>query len=348
MMFIKKAISNFKKKTTIGRLVLFMVSLSGIFNNSFAQQNIQFTQYLFNTLSVNPAYAGYKEDWYAQVAHRMQWIGINDAPETTQISVDGLTNFLTKNIGLGLQMTSDKLGAQSANSLYANYAYRIQLDNTDMSRLSFGLGVGVTQYGTDVSKLQPVSANDPVLTTGIDNVYIPDVRFGIYYYNPTFFIGLSAIDLFSAKKAGSIYSWNTDSTVNIVRQCHYYIISGGLLGLTDYTKIRPSIMIREDLKGPTNLDLSATFIFDNRFWVGASYRTAVQLWKKDYSKGQSLNNVNAISGNFQFQVNERFRVGYSYDFALNGLSTYQKGTHELTLGVLLTRNFKRVLSPRFF
>jgi len=348
MMFIKKAISNFKKKTTIGRLVLFMVSLSGIFNNSFAQQNIQFTQYLFNTLSVNPAYAGYKEDWYAQVTYRTQWVGIYEAPETTLLSIDGLTNSFNKNVGLGLQFCADKLGAQSANSLYANYAYRLQLDNLDMSRLSFGLGIGVTQYGIDVSQLQPVSADDPVLTTGINSVYKPNVRFGVYYYNPKYFIGLSCIDLFSVKNTISNYSSNVDSTVAVVQQRHFYLVSGGVLELTNYTKFRPSIMIREDLKGPTNLDLGVTFIFGNRFWVGGTYRTAVQLWKKSYTEGQSLNNLNAISGIFQFQVTERLRVGYSYDFAINSLSSYQKGSHELTLGVLLSRNVKRILSPRFF
>lgn len=313
---------------------------------TFAQQNIQFSQYIFNTISINPAYAGFKEDWYLQAAHRQQWIGIDGAPVTTQISIDGVTDVLSKNVGVGLQLTADRLGAQSATSFYANYAYRIKLDYADMSRLSFGLAVGLTQYSTDVSQLRAINPDDPYVNFETSNSYIPDVRFGVYYYNPKFYVGLSVMDLLSGKDSTSVLNWKTDSTCNIIRRPHLYLMGGALFELSDYTKLRPSILIREDFQGPTNIDLSALFVFDNRFWIGGTYRSGYPLWKK-YPEGQ-LSIPNALIGIVNFQVTDQVRVGYSYDYALNSLSGMQNGTHELTIGWLLSRRSKRVLSPRFF
>jgi type IX secretion system PorP/SprF family membrane protein len=131
-------------KTRILRVtLLFLVSVA---TRGHGQQNIQFTQYIFNTLSVNPAYAGYKEEWFAQLGLRNQWVSMQGAPQTGQISIDGILDPVAKRQGLGFQITADRLGAQSATSAYANYAYRLRLNEEDTKRLSFGLGAGVTQY----------------------------------------------------------------------------------------------------------------------------------------------------------------------------------------------------------
>lgn len=337
------------KRPVIGLLFgwYFMV---GFFNSLSAQQNIQFTQYLFNTLAVNPAYAGYKEDLYLQVLQRNQWVGLPGSPRTTQVSVDGTIDGYTKNVGLGLQITADKLGAQSASSVYANYAYRLQLDNADLSRLCLGLAVGVSQYATDMTLLNPLDEDDPLLTrdTIIWKTYVPDVRLGVYYYNTKFFAGLSVMDLFSGSLASSLFKQRTEGVCNALMRKHLYLVTGGLFDLSENTKLRPSFLIKEDFKGPTSLDIGALLVFENRFWVGASYSTAVRLWNKSYSKGQSLEYKNALSGIVELQVTERLRLGYSYDYALNNLNGEQGGTHELTLGLLIPRKYRRVLSPRFF
>lgn len=341
-------VSRYLSKKIVKRIVLIFVCMVGSLNDSFAQQNIQFSQYFFNTLSVNPAYAGYKEAWYLQAGHRMQWIAMDGAPVTTQVSVDGVTDDISKKVGLGLQITADKLGVQSATSIYANYAYRIQLDDEDLSRLSLGLGVGMTQYGLDGTKLDPVTVNDPLLNYDHRYNYIPDIRFGIYYYNPRWYLGFSAMDLLSGSRSSTLFNWKIDNTMNVMRKTHCYIISGALFDLTEYTKFRPSLNIREDFVGPTNLDLSAVFIFENRFWGGLSYRTGIALWNKDYDNGLDLTKRDAISGIFQFQATERLRVGYSYDLATNGLASALHGTHELSVGWVIPGKHKRVLSPRFF
>jgi len=121
-------------------------------SQAYAQQNIQFTQYAFNGLSLNPAYASYKEELTASMSYRTQWLGFDGAPKTGTLSLDGLTNFQTKKVGLGITLTNDRLGPESITSIYANYAYRLQLDAEDTKRLSFGLAVGLTQYAIDESK----------------------------------------------------------------------------------------------------------------------------------------------------------------------------------------------------
>ncbi|SHH05072.1 PorP/SprF family type IX secretion system membrane protein [Pedobacter caeni] len=313
-----------------------------------AQQNIQFSQYIFNSLSVNPAYAGYKEEWFAQMALRSQWSGLDGAPQTGQLSIDGVADPTRKNIGLGLQLTADKLGAQSSTSVYANYAYRLRLDAEDTQRLSFGIGLGLTQFGLDGNKLRAKDPDDRELPIGKISSSIPDMRFGVYYSSPKWYVGASVMDMFSGNKSNEIFKWDSNPAGNLKRKRHFYLIAGTLLNLSEDTKLRPSLLVKEDFKGPTSLDLSAMVIFGDRFWLGGSYRTGISLWEKDYTKGQSLSQQNSISAITQFYVSERFRIGYSYDYITSKLSSIQNGTHEITIGMTFPGKDKRLLSPRFF
>jgi type IX secretion system PorP/SprF family membrane protein len=324
-------------------VVLSFLFLSKLVDLS-AQQNIQFTQYIFNSLSVNPAYAGYKEEWFLQSTVRSQWMGMPGAPRTLQLSVDGVTNPDSKNVGVGLQLTADQLGAQTARSLYANYAYRIQLDAEDTKRLSLGLGAGLTQYGLDASQLDPIEKNDRVLVGNDVNNYIPDVRFGVYYASPKYYFGISVMDLLSA----GLFSGGKADSSNVLRKQHLYIITGTLFDVSETFRIRPGVLIKEDFKGPTCVDVNAMCIYNNRFWFGASYRTGLALWNKKYAVNQKLGLLNSISGIVQLQMTDNFRIGYSYDYMINGLGSAQSGTHEISIGWTLPINSQRVLSPRFF
>jgi len=328
-------------------IVLISLTITGIVP-AMAQQNIQFTQYIFNSLSVNPAYAGYKEEWYAQMALRNQWVGINGGPKTGQLSIDGLIDPINKRMGIGMQLTSDKLGPQQSTSAYVNYAYRLKLDAEDTQRLSFGMGLGVTNYKLDASMLNPVELDDTQISTGMTNAYIPDARVGIYYYNPKFYLGVSIMDLFSGDKTNNFFNWDNSSGINIQRKRHLYFIAGLLINITEDVKLKPSILIKEDFKGPTSFDINGMFVFVDKIWFGASYRSGVKLWNKSYDNGLNLANTNSISGVAQFYVTERLRVGYSYDFQINGLASYQNGSHELTVGLTFPSKTNRLLSPRFF
>lgn len=315
---------------------------------AMAQQNIQFTQYMFNSLSVNPAYAGYKEQWFAQMALRTQWEGIKGAPRTGSFSVDGILDPANKRMGLGLQLTTDKLGSQSSVSAYANYAYRLQLDPEDTQRLSFGLGIGMTNYSLDGSMLNPIHADDPEIPTGIIGSYIPDARVGVYYYAPKFYIGASVMDLFSGDRSDNIFRWDTNASDNLKRRRHVYLIAGMITALSDELKLRPSILVKDDFKGPTSVDINGMLIINERIWLGASYRMGLNLWNKSYAKNQSLTDNNSMSGLAQFYISSKLRLGYSYDYMLNSLRTEQSGSHEITLGLTFGQKSERVVSPRFF
>src|SRR5690606_37825299 len=225
-----------------------------------AQQNIQFTQYIFNSLSVNPAYAGYKEEWYAQLGLRSQWVGLEGAPQTSSLSIDGITNPLDKRHGVGLQITADKLGPQSASSLYGNYAFRMRLNDEDTKRLSVGIGVGVTQYSLDGTKLEPITAGDATIPPNKISNFIPDVRFGVYYSGSSWYLGFSIMDLLSGDQSNNIFRWDNTTTDNIRRRRHAYVIAGALFDLEGGVKMRPSILYKEDFHGPSSLDLNTMFI----------------------------------------------------------------------------------------
>jgi len=332
-------------KHNIKGLIIVLALVLGL-GKAKAQQNIQFTQYIFNSLSVNPAYAGYKEEWFAQMALRSQWTGIDGAPKTGQVSIDGILG-QSKNTGVGLQITADKLGAQSATSFYANYAYRLRLDAEDTQRLSFGIGAGFTQYGLDGNELRAVNPGDPSIPAGKISSFIPDLRFGVYYYNPRWYAGVSVMDLLSGDQSNNIFRWDANTTSNLKRKRHMYLIGGAIFDLAEDMKLRPSVMIMEDFKGPTNIDLNAMLIFGERVWIGGGYRMGAKLGKS-FADGQNLRSSNAIMGIAQFYVTERLRIGYSYDHILSRLSSVQNGTHEVTIGLTFPQSGFRLISPRFF
>jgi type IX secretion system PorP/SprF family membrane protein len=292
-----------------------------------AQQNIQMTQYVFNSLGVNPAYAGYKEEWFAQLGLRSQWVGLDGAPKTGLLSLDGVTDQISKKHGVGLQLGVDALGAQ---------------------RLSFGIGAGVTQYSLDGKKLDP-NYNDPTVPNGRISDFVPDIRFGAYYYSPSFYLGASVNDILSDDES-KIGIYDATTTQYLRRKMHVYLMTGLLVDFGSGVKFRPSLLWKEDFKGPSSLDANASFIFDNKLWLGASWRTGVTAFNKEYvdHSPEKLSKRNAFAGLAQFYVNDRFRVGYSYDYIISQLSSLQSGSHEITLGLTFGRKEKRLLSPRFF
>lgn len=329
--------------------IICIVLLAGLsfMKEARAQQNIQFTQYIFNSLSVNPAYAGYKEEWFAQLALRNQWAGMDGAPKTGQLSIDGLINPMSKTMGVGLQISADKLGAQAATSLYGNYSFRLRLDEMDTKRLSFGIGAGVTQYSLDGGMLIPVNPGDVSIPFGKESEWVPDLRFGVYYSSPTFYVGASVMDLLSSGTNESLFK-QENNPFTIARNRHYYLIAGTVLELDRDLKLRPSILIKEDFKGPTSIDLNAMVIFADQFWIGGGYRTGMQVLNRKYNEEKNLSRKNSFSGVAQFYVNQNLRVGYSYDYILSQLSSLQNGTHEITIGLTFPQKGQRLLSPRYF
>lgn len=321
-------------------ILLMGVTLLGM--KAGAQQTIQFSQYVFNGLALNPAYAGYKDDWTLNLSSRIQWVGINGAPQTETASIDGLTNGFNENVGLGLIATVDRLGPESISSVYANYAYRLRLDELDTKRLCFGIGLGLMQYSLNDSQFNATDVGDGNVPAGTVSKINPDFRFGLYYYSPKVYFGASIFNLL-AKPLENI----TDKApiVNNVRTV--YLTAGTLIPLSDYIDMKPSFMIKEDFKGPTNLDLTGYLVLKKTVWIGTSYRTGIAVWNKTNLQS-GLDETDAIAAIAQVYINDHFRIGYSFDFTLSKLANYQSGTHELSLSISFRSKKQRIVSPRYF
>ncbi|BAV07910.1 type IX secretion system membrane protein, PorP/SprF family [Filimonas lacunae] len=301
-----------------------------------AQQDVQFSQYIFNGLSVNPAYAGYQENLHLHAAYRQQWAGFPGAPKTGLVSLDGLTNAREDRVGIGGQITWDKLGPQESTSLYGSYAYRIPMNEEGDRRLSLGIGFGFTQYSLNGSEYEYRDANDPFVPLGKVSTFVPDARFGVFYTTPLSFIGVSVLDLFSVARDRKLYYGNgvTYTTLNKTR--HLYVSAGTVLELSENVKLKPSFMLKEDFNGPANLDINTFVLLADRLWLGGSYRTGIKALGKSNLQ-TNLSSNDAVSVMLEVFANDNVRIGYSYDFMTNGLSGYQKGSHELSIGILFTK-----------
>lgn len=303
-----------------------------------AQQDAQFSQYMFNGIYINPAYAGYKEQLNLHAFYRNQWTGITGAPKTISLAVDAIAN--EGNVGLALQLSSDRLGAQRNQSVYANYAYRIPLNQDGTSRLAFGVGLGAIQLGIDGSMLNPNDReiNQPL---GMSSSILPDARAGVFYQNERFYVGISADNLVSQYI-------NIDKYAFIPQpKTHYYLTAGMLVPLSYDMLLKPSFLIKDDRGGPTSLDINAFLIMADKFWLGASYRTGVKLYNKNYLQ-KNLSQLNSAVASAQFSVNENLRIGYAYDFSLGALQSYSGGTHEISISYFFNRKNIRLATPRYF
>ncbi len=326
---------------SLRKYILVMAICFTVFKTQ-AQQTIQFSQYVFNGLAVNPAYAGYKDDWTVNLSSRIQWVGINGAPQTGTTSIDGLTNPNNKNVGLGVIATFDRLGPESTSSIYINYAYRLQLDNEDTKRLCFGFAVGAEQYSINGAEFNATDPGDGAIPLGVESKFTPDFRVGIYYYSPGAYFGASVFNLLSG---AGIKAIDNTEVVQMVRTA--YVTGGVLLPLSDHLDLKPSVMIKEDFKGPTNLDISSYLLLNKILWLGASYRTGVSIWNKNSLQSIADNN-DAIAAIAQFYINDHLRIGYSFDFTTSKLANYQNGSHEISLSLTLPSKKPRIISPRYF
>jgi len=302
-----------------------------------AQQDAQFTQYVFNGIHINPAYSGYKEDFFIQSFYRTQWEGVKGAPKTFTVSADAA--FSEGNVGLGLVVTNDKIGAQRYLTTFVNYAYRLRVSSDETSRLAFGLGAGFAQLGIDGNELNYIDGNDIVAPAGTQSILVPDARAGVYYSNPDFFVGLSATNLVARYMSRK---YNGEVLVPIPEP-HVYFTSGALFSLSEDVKFKPVILLKEDFRGPGSIDLSSFILLKERIWLGAFARTSLNLIpKSNLQKG--LPKESAMGAIVELFATANLRIGYSYDYSLNKLRNYNYGSHEISIGFYLSN--KRAVDRR--
>ncbi|WP_018476114.1 PorP/SprF family type IX secretion system membrane protein [Pontibacter roseus] len=294
-----------------------------------AQQNPQYSQYIFNSMAINPAYTGTKGVLNINAFHRSQWTGLEGAPTTQALSVDGIPAH--DRLGLGLNITRDKIGAYSTLSAYANAATRISVSEHGV--LSLGVAAGIVQNVMDGTELGV--PDDPSIPSGKEVTYRPDVKLGMYFHTPRFYAGLSASDLIQYK-----------DILQIEPKRHYYFTTGYVFDVSSFVKLKPSILVKEDFHAPANIDLNGFVLLGDKLWLGTSYRTSAPIFNKNQEELE-VNKRTALALIAQLQVTNALRLGYSYDKMLNDLNGFH--SHEISVGYyFFKKQDTKMLTPQYF
>ncbi|RFZ94860.1 type IX secretion system membrane protein PorP/SprF [Mucilaginibacter conchicola] len=309
-------------------IVLLVMALAAV--NCEAQYTTKFNQYLFNQLYINPAYAGYKNDLSVSSIYRSQWTGIDGAPKTIALAADGM--FDNKNVGIGLTLQSDRVGAQNFTAVYGNYAYKIKLSDFNDSKISFGLGFGLIQSGINGSKLVPGQENDNVVPVGDQSNILPDARFGFLYSNEHLFFGASVDNLL----ANFFYKANGNFLSTFIPKPNEYLTAGALLVINEDMKFKPSILLRDGPENPTNIDFNTAVILKDRIGFGFTYRTDVNLYNKAITH-RDFQRSNAMVAYTSFSINGNISIGYAFDYSLSKIDNASYGSHQLSIGFHLQR-----------
>lgn len=312
------------KKLNILILVMALSFQSGIIQ---AQQAPLFTHYMYNTLSINPAYAGSRGALTMTALHRSQWVSFKGAPMTQTFTMH--SPIRNNYNGLGLSLMNDKIGPTNNTSVFGSYAYIMKL--TEKSKLALGLSAGVNIYQADLNNLILDEPYDPVFLQNIQNHITPNFGFGVYYSRERFYAGLSAPYLLENSYATVKQNDGTLLTSNERRQ--YYFITGALFNLADELALKPTLLVKATAAAPIQADLTATFIIMEKLLVGAMFRTG--------------DAAGILAG---LNITDQLTLGYSFDFSF-GLETskYNKGSHEIMLRYdFIYPGKKQVHSPRHF
>lgn len=306
-----------KKLFKIGVIALILLSVQ----DSIAQQLPQFTQYMYNTISVNPAYAGSRETLSVVALHRNQWAGLSDAPKTTTVSVH--SPLRNEKIGLGLSFIQDNL-LDNFSYVYADFSYTIQVGIE--TKLALGLKGGFTHYGLDASlRNDPGVGQDPTIAN-IQDQWNPNLGVGAYLHTNRWYLGVSAPRLFRA-------DYSEQEIAEVLERVSYYVIGGYVFDISAVTKFKPSFLVKATNGAPLSYDLSANFLFNEKFWLGAAYRIN--------------NQTGAIAAITDYQISRQLRIGYTFEYSTSDLNNFSNGTHEVLLMFELFKP-KRVKSPRYF
>ena len=298
-----------------------LVALIGLLEVQ-AQQDPNYTQYMYNMSVINPAYAGSKETFSTGLLYRKQWVSIEDAPTTGTFFGHSPVG---KNVGLGLSILSDKIGPVEETNVYGDFSYTLKLGED--SKLAFGLKAGATFH--KVGLLDKVysnvpDANDPAFSKNENNTFL-NIGYGLFYYTNKYYIGASLPNMLKSKHL-DFEGRQFGSEVS-----HYFVTGGYVFDINENVKLKPFAMVKSAFDAPTSLDVSLNTLLYNKFEGGLTYRL-------EDSFGAMVN----------FMITSNMRIGYAYDHIVSDLSVKTKSSHEFIL--LYDFNFSKKVSssPRFF
>jgi len=306
------------KKTGIITALLALVS----FTSAHAQQDPQYTNYMYNTININPAYAGSRGALSIFGLHRSQWVGLEGAPTTNSFSVN--TPIADSKVGLGVSFVNDALGVMDENTLSVDFSYTLDLNNRG-SKLSFGLKGSANLLNVAYSDLNKYNPNDPQILNDVQNEFTPNIGAGIYWHTEKSYVGFSVPSFLESTR----YNNNIQSTMQ--QKMHYYLMAGHVFEINPTLKFKPAFLLKAVEGAPLQADITGNFLIHDKFTIGGAYR-----WDAAWS---------ALLG---FQVTDGMFIGYSYDSDIKALRNYNNGSHEIFLRFELFNKYRRVNSPRFF
>ncbi|MCB0795270.1 MAG: type IX secretion system membrane protein PorP/SprF [Flavobacteriales bacterium] len=289
---------------------------------SHAQHSPLTSQYLFNGLLINPAYAGSRDALAANLTYRHQWAGFDGAPVTQVLSVHAPLK--GRKVGLGAMVFNDRIGVTNETGFFTNYAYRMRLGK---GKLALGLGAGVNMLQANWSQVQVQDESDVNFSSNTRSVVRPNFSGGVFYYQKRYFLGLS-LPFFLSRQYDP--ERETFLVTNDVRKYQPMLTGGYLWSLGRNLKLKPSAMIRYQVSAWPQADLNTNLIIKDMFWVGVSYRTE-----------------DAVVGMFEVLPTPQWRLGYSYDLGLSRIAPHHAGTHELMIQYEFGYRI-RVRDPRYF
>jgi type IX secretion system PorP/SprF family membrane protein len=299
------------------KLVLVFMFFSVV---GFAQQDAQFTQYMYNTVNINPAYAGSRSALNIFGLYRAQWVGLNGAPETSTFSLN--TPLRNSNLGVGASLVNDKIGPSTENTFSADLSYTIPTSET--FKISFGMKATANIFNLDVSKLNPEHKDD-LQFQNLSSKFSPNIGAGVYWHSDKAYVGLSIPNFVETKR------YSSDEIAIFKEKINYYLIAGYVFDINPDIKFKPAVLTKLVEGSPLQVDLSGNFMFNDKFTVGVAYR-----WSA------------ALSAMVGFQITDGLYLGYGYDRETTNLNNYNTGSHEIFLRFELFNDYSRITSPRFF
>lgn len=284
-----------------------------------AQHSVQFTNYMNNTLAVNPAYAGSREMLNITVLSRLQWVGIEGAPNSQTFFIH--SPLPKEELGIGFSVVNDNIGPVNETNFMGDFSYTIK--TSKKGRLAFGVKGGISMLQGNLRDLKTTQAGDQAFAENIQSDISPNFGFGIFYHTPKWYAGASSPKLLE-NKVGPDGS-------EIKENRHYYLIAGLILPVNEDLKFKPTILTKMTPNTPLSIDVSAQFLLREKLWLGGMYRVN-----------------DAVAALLGFQFTDQLRGGYSYDYTLSKLATYSNGSHELFLSFDFIFKRRRIISPRYF
>jgi len=304
--------------------ILILVLVTVVTQTLMAQQLPQFTQYMYNTISINPAYAGSRETLAVVGLHRNQWAGFPGAPTTQTLSVH--SPLRNENVGLGFSLINDELGFENFVYMYGDFSYTIKLN--EISKLAFGIKAGFTAFSVD-NELYTSNSNNSKdqLIGNIENRWIPNMGAGVMWLWERGYLGLSAPRLINN-------NYTKDGSYKALERVSYYFTGGYVFNIGLTTKFKPSFMVKATNGATLSTDLSANFLFFEKLWLGAAYRIN--------------NTAGALGFMTDFQILRDWRIGYTFELPTSEIRPYTHGTHEFILMFEVFNPRRRVTSPRYY